>query len=203
MRIHDCRAGPDEQFDHENRGKAPAAWRSVADAGILRRPAEDCMKYLSLAVFASLSLATESASPANPPVASDLDWMAGHWCSADAQERIEEYWLPARGGMLIGVSRTTKGERTVSFEFMRIAGLDAGLAFIAQPNGSAPVTFRWTAGGRDWARFENPAHDFPQLVEYGRNGGKLRARIAGPGKDRKPTSISFEYEQCPAGPPGG
>jgi hypothetical protein len=161
------------------------------------------MKSLSLAAFASLLLAATSALPASPPAASALDWIAGHWCSEAGQERVEEQWLPARGDMLIGVSRTTKGERTVSFELMRIVASDAGLAFIAQPNGTPPVTFRWTTGGADWARFENPAHDFPQLVEYGRNGDKLRARIAGPGKDGKLTTISFEYERCPAGSPAG
>jgi hypothetical protein len=159
------------------------------------------MKSVGLAAFASLSLAAGVALPASSPVAADLDWIAGHWCSVGEQERIEEHWLPARGGMLIGVSRTTKGERTVSFEFMRIAHTDAGLAFIAQPNGTSPVTFPWTAGGSAWARFENAAHDFPQLVEYRRSGAKLRARIAGPGKDGKQATISFEYERCPAGPP--
>jgi len=154
-----------------------------------------------LGTLAVLSLSAGVALPASAPSPSDLDWMAGHWCSDEGQEHIEEHWLPARGGMLIGVSRTTKGERTVSFELMRIATTEAGLAFIAQPNGAPPVTFRWTAGGEDWARFENPAHDFPQLVEYRRSGAKLRARIAGPGKNGKESTIPFEYGTCPEGPP--
>jgi hypothetical protein len=84
----------------------------------------------------------------------------------------------------------------------------AGPAPCRRSGSSSPVrvhepyrrTFRWAAGGADWARFENPAHDFPQLVEYRRSGEKLRARIAGPGKGGKESVISFEYERCPAEP---
>jgi hypothetical protein len=99
--------------------------------------------------------------------------------------------------MLIGVSRTTQGDRLVNFELMRIAMVNGALAFIAQPNGSAPVTFKLTASGSGWARFENPAHDFPRQVEYRREGERLRAHIAGPGRDGKEQVIPFDYKPCP------
>lgn len=163
----------------------------VADA-LNRRTA----RRSELTCIGALAFVAHAALAADSPKAGDLDWISGHWCSADGAEHVEEQWLPARAGMLIGVGRTIEGERTVTFEFMRIASTDQGLAFIAQPNGAPPITFPWTAGGADWARFENRAHDFPRLVEYRRSGNELHARIAGPGKDGKESSFSFRYARC-------
>ena len=50
-----------------------------------------------------------------------------------------------------------------------------------------------TASGDDWARFENPAHDFPKRVEYRRTPDGLHAEIAGPGKGGKELVIPFDY----------
>lgn len=149
-----------------------------------------------VACVTALAFFAQNAFAADPPKLADLNWISGHWCSHDEKERIEEQWMAARGSLLLGVSHTTRGERTVSFEFMRIASTSSGIAFIAQPNGAPPTSFAWTAGGADWARFENSAHDFPRLVEYRRSGDELHARIAGPGKDGKDASISFKYARC-------
>ena len=70
-------------------------------------------------------------------------------------------------------------------------------AYVAQPNGSPPTTFRRTAGGRDWARFENSTHDFPTRVEYRRQGEALHAEIAGADKDGTEMVIPFDYVRCP------
>jgi hypothetical protein len=143
---------------------------------------------------AAILLATTCALAAGNSSGHDLDWLSASWCSTTGDELIEETWLPERGGMLLGMSRTTRAGRMVNFEFMRIVTADP--AFIAQPNGGAPVTFKLTARGADWARFENPAHDFPTRVEYRRSGARLHAQIAGPGKGGKEQVISFEYQSC-------
>src|SRR5688572_25125317 len=99
------------------------------------------MKRLCIAAcIGALAILAQNVLAADSPKAPDLNWISGHWCFAGGQERIEEQWLPARAGLLLGMSHTTKGERTVSFEFMRIASTSSGLAFIAQPNGAPPVT---------------------------------------------------------------
>ena len=121
----------------------------------------------------------------------DLDWLAGHWCGQSGGTLIEELWLPAKGGLMLGVGRTTRGERTVNFEFMRILHENGDTHFIAQPQGAPPTSFRLTAAGDDWARFENQAHDFPQAVEYRRSGDNLHAEVAGGGR-----TIAFRYTAC-------
>ena len=148
-----------------------------------------------------LLLATLACCPHGPLVADeaiDFGWISGHWCGTSGDERIEEHWLPPAGGVLLGVARTVKGEELLSFEYVRIVIEDGVPAYVAQPNGSPPTTFRRTAGGRDWARFENPAHDFPTRVEYRRQGDALHAEIAGAGEDGKEMVFLFDYLRCPS-----
>lgn len=132
------------------------------------------------------------AAPAAPP---QLDWLAGHWCGT-GQPRVEEFWLPPAGGELLGLNRTIQQDRVVAFEFLRIAEHDGALSYLAQPGGRPLTAFRWTAGGKDWVRFENPRHDFPTLIEYRRKGATLEAEIAGPDGAGGEQRISFSFEIC-------
>lgn len=126
----------------------------------------------------------------------DLRWFIGHWCAESGGEFIEEQWMEARGDIMLGLSRTVKGAKTASFEYLRIEWTAGVPSYVAQPQGHPPVAFRLTASGPDWARFENPAHDFPKRVEYRRTQRGLRAVIAGPGKDGKDMEIPFDYGTC-------
>ena len=130
------------------------------------------------------------------PAAASLDWIGGHWCTDTGDEIIEEFWLPPHGGVALGMSRTRSGDRTTGFEYLRIVDLDGTPSYIAQPGGRSPTVFRSTAGGAGWMRFENPEHDFPQRIEYRREGDALHAEIAGPGEDGKELVIAFDYRPC-------
>lgn len=125
-----------------------------------------------------------------------LDWLQGDWCGGTGDERIEEHWLPAHGGLRLGVARTLKGARTSNFEFLRIDVVDGVATYIAQPDGAPPTAFKRTAGGANWVRFENPEHDFPKRVEYRRTDAALHAEIAGPGEDGKEIVVGFDYTAC-------
>jgi hypothetical protein len=126
----------------------------------------------------------------------DLGWLSGHWCAEAGGEFVEEHWLSAQGDILLGLSRTVKGGKTVSFEFLRIQRDGAITNYLAQPQGAPPTAFQLTAAGAGWARFENPRHDFPRRVEYRRTASGLHAEIAGPGKEGKAVVIPFEYQAC-------
>lgn len=138
-----------------------------------------------------------SILPASAGVAADpLDWLQGDWCGGTGEERIEEHWLPAHGGLRLGVARTLEGARTSSFEFLRIETAEGVATYIAQPGGAPPTSFGRTAGGANWVRFENPEHDFPKRVEYRRSGDALHAEIAGPGEDGKEIVVGFDFTAC-------
>lgn len=147
-------------------------------------------------VAAALLLAgLAGAGPQNPT----LDWIAGHWCADLGKEHIEEFWLPPHGGVSIGLGRTRTAGQTAAFEYFRIADVDGIQSYIAQPGGRPPTVFRRTAGGERWVRFENPDHDFPQRIEYRRDGDALHTEVAGPGESGADVVIAVNYSRCSPG----
>lgn len=153
-------------------------------------------RQLAAAVAALLVTGAAGADPASAP-----DWIGGHWCMERGEEIIEELWLPPHGGVAIGIGRRHSKDRTTAFEYLRIVDVDGVLTYIAQPGGQPPTAFRMTAAGAQWIRFENPGHDFPQRIEYRRDGDTLLAETAGPGADGEERVLSFDYRRCDA-PPG-
>lgn len=144
----------------------------------------------------AMGVAAASMGAATGETTSGLDWFVGHWCSESGGQFIEEQWLSPRGDILLGLSRTVKGGKTANFEYLRIEWHDGVPNYIAQPQGQSAVTFRRSAGGAGWVRFENPAHDFPTRVEYRRTKDGLYAEIAGPGEGGKELTIPFDYRTC-------
>ncbi len=161
------------------------------------------MRTLKLWTLGMLACCTVAASPDKPldkgvAEIARLGWLAGHWCLEQDGQFIEEYWLPPRGGRIVAMGRTTVNGAGRSFEFLRIESRGGIPSFVAQPEGNPPVPFAMTASGPDWARFENPEHDFPKRVEYRRTDKGLLAQISGPGEDGKDQVISFDYSVCTA-----
>jgi hypothetical protein len=150
------------------------------------------------------ALALAAAVLAAPAGAAEdpLAWLAGQWCGGEGGQRIEEWWLPARDGGSLGLSRTSAGGRLIAFEFMRIARIDGKVSLFAQPGGQPPTQFDRSGSGAGWIRFENPTHDYPQRIEYRRTGDQLVAEIGGPGSDGKDAVVTYRYAPCPA-PSGG
>lgn len=146
---------------------------------------------LFVLLFATVASNAKDAAPAGLP-----DWISGHWCSRNGAEQSEEYWLTTAGGLMMGMSRTVAPGHETQFEYMRIELVDGVPTFLAQPGGRAATAFKRTDGGSEWVRFENLAHDFPQRIEYRRNGDALRAEITGPGKDGAELRIPFEFKRC-------
>ena len=110
--------------------------------------------------------------------ASVVAWLAGCWTQRAGGEVVEEQWLAPKAGILLGVSRTTRGDSLVGYEFMRIQARGGSLVFAAQPAGQPPVEFLASLVSRDEVAFENNANDFPQRIRYRRSGAdSLRARI--------------------------
>ena len=126
---------------------------------------------------AGLGLLLVAASPAAK--VDDLGWLAGQWTSEAGEGWTEEDWTPPRGGVMLGHSRSGRGDLLREFEFLRIAaGPDGGLAYLAQPQGRAPVAFRMVRHDGASATFENAAHDYPQRIVYVRTGDTLTATIS-------------------------
>ena len=155
----------------------------------------------SLAVTASVSTPATPASTAEPGAQvpdEALAWLEGRWCGSDDDQQLEETWFAPKQEETTGMSRTISGGRVISFEYMRIASLDGVQTLLAQPDGNPPTKFARTDGGERWIRFENKQHDYPQRIEYRREGEHLTAEIGGPGAEGKEEVISYRYAPCKA-----
>jgi hypothetical protein len=73
-----------------------------------------------------------------------------------------------------------KGGRTVSYEFLRIEAVPAGLTYFASPQGQPPTPFVAVENRKGRVVFENKAHDFPNRILYWLGeDGRLHARVEG------------------------
>lgn len=128
-------------------------------------------------IAAALAMLLVAASPAAR--VDDLSWLAGDWVSEADGRWTEESWAAPRGGVMLGHSRSGRGDMLREFEFLRIAaGEGGGLAYLAQPQGRAPVAFALVKHDATSATFENEAHDYPQRIAYARSGDTLTATIS-------------------------
>ena len=136
-----------------------------------------------LALCAVLPLALARSAPeedgAQQPRLEDLVWLAGHWREETPGAVTEELWMPPRGGVMLGLNRSVRGERKAGFEFLRLEADKEGVVYLASPGGAPPTPFRLTTSDASHAVFENPGHDFPKRIEYRLDGETLTASIAG------------------------
>ena len=110
----------------------------------------------------------------------DLAFMKGAWEGGGSGLKFEERWTDEAGGLMLGVSRTIKGERAVAFEFLRIEFRVDGIFYIAQPGGRPKTEFKLTKSDDKSATFENPAYDHPKLIRYSLGAdGSLKAELDG------------------------
>ena len=130
---------------------------------------------------AILAMAAAAVLLAASPAATvdDLAWLAGQWSREESERWTEESWTAPRGGVMLGHSRSGRGDSLRDFEFLRVqAGTDGIPAYIAQPGGGAPVAFRLVRRDGRSATFENASHDYPQRIQYARDGETLTATIS-------------------------
>ena len=144
-------------------------------------------------VVVFIMLSVTQASMQTPTLA-DVSWIAGDWQTAPGGRRqIEEHWMQAAGGSMLGMSRTVAGEKTVEFEYVRIEQRADGIFYVAHPNARCPGTdFKLTRASATEAVFENPQHDFPKRIIYRKGEDSLTATIDG-GEGSK--AITFAYRR--------
>ena len=140
--------------------------------------------------FAGLLLAAVMAGP----TVEDLSWMSGYWLSCEDGREVSETWSDPRGELMAGHGLTLAGGRT-SYEALRIAPHDGGLAYMAQPGGAPATVFRAVEIGPGRAVFENAGHDFPQRITYAREDDVLIARIEGEA-DGRARSLEWRFRRA-------
>lgn len=161
----------------------------------------------------------QAAAEPNPASAtSPLDqfaWLRGCWAGKVERREFIESWLPARGGMMVGVGHTVLQERkkrggeqkTSEFQYLRLEERADGLYYVAIESGTKETAFKFTSVGEQLGRkaytFVNPADAFPQKIVYLRGSeGWLYAQVAGKiGDNPKEVTYPMRHVDCVTGAP--
>jgi hypothetical protein len=116
------------------------------------------------------------------PLAS-LTWLVGAWRGTREGATTTERWCPELDGRLVGDNRTVAASREVAFELLAIEQRDGIATYLARPGGRTPPTAFPREPGSDStaARFADPTHDFPQVLDYVRAGDRLDVVARGGG----------------------
>jgi len=148
------------------------------------------------ALSASLFLAVSACAtfhPGNGPMR-DFEFLEGTWVQITSKEITEEVWNSNKGWSMTGVGRTLRDGREVFGEQLAIEPRGESFVYVALLPGAAPVEFKLVDRGATWARFENPEHDFPQRIEYRRDGNSMRATVSGVEKGVEQREV-IEYQR--------
>ena len=156
---------------------------------------------LAVMLLAVLTLPLERPAVAADRVrVSSLGWFAGCWEARSTRRLVEEQWMVPRGGLMLGMSRTVRGDTLVEYEALRLEERADSLFYVASPVRQLQAQFLATSSTDSTAVFENPHHDFPKKISYYRVGpDSVVAKVEGElsGKNRV---LEFRYARVPCAP---
>jgi hypothetical protein len=128
------------------------------------------------------------------------EWLIGTWENPPTGQpgktprgSIYETWSKTNDNEFSGMSYIIKEKDTVVFENIRLVQEQSGLFYIPtvkNQNDGLPVRFATKTISEVQMVFENPEHDFPQIISYTKiNTDSLVAEISGVknGQERKQT----------------
>jgi len=128
--------------------------------------------------------------------ASDItkaEWLIGNWESKTHEGSTFETWNQLNEHEYAGLSYMLNGKDTVVFENIRLVQEQGSLFYIPvvkDQNEGLPVRFEIKNISATQLIFENPQHDFPQIISYIKVGAdSLVAAISGKmnGQEQKQT----------------
>lgn len=121
------------------------------------------------------------------------NWLIGTWENKTKRGSIYETWTKASDVQFTGKSYALKNNDTTVFETFELVQKQNSLFYIPtvkNQNNNLPVSFSLQSISDDKLVFENPEHDFPQIISYTRvTPDSLVAEISGKnnGQERKQT----------------
>lgn len=120
--------------------------------------------------------------------AAPMDWLSGTYYLKDGNEVIEEIWLPAQDGLIVGSSTWTEHGRLKQQELFQIHDGSMDL-WILRPDGKSRVLKGWkvTQGNQEVVfRRDNPE---PETIVYRKTpGGGLQCVL------RKKAEFKFDLK---------
>lgn len=115
----------------------------------------------------------------------DFAWLAGHWIADENGSHIDEYWSAPMGGVLPGMIRAGRPEKTTFLEFFTVRettdGIDLSVrhfsADLTPAEKDKALVFRLNCISREAITFENTGEGQPRTLQLERPGpDTFRAR---------------------------
>jgi hypothetical protein len=111
------------------------------------------------------------------------EWLLGTWENKTSRGSLYETWARRSQHEFFGMSYRVRERDTVVFETIQLLQRPEGLFYIPtvrNQNQGMPVTFALKSMTDTGMVFENPGHDFPQIISYSRiTPDSLVAEISG------------------------
>jgi hypothetical protein len=132
----------------------------------------------------------------------DLRWLLGEWTADGSRTSFHESWA-ALGPQAFegsGIERAKTDGAVKGSEALRLLEMAGGIFYVSKvAHNDLPVAFRLTGCEQGRFVFENPAHDFPRMLEYRRDGDDhLSVRVSDGGQ--KSFTLDFRRETPGADP---
>ncbi|WP_162903156.1 DUF6265 family protein [Taibaiella koreensis] len=143
-------------------------------------------RQLTLCSGIAALLLCSSWLPGKPDPMAKVSWLTGTWESKTSRGSLFEEWLRLNDSTLAGRSYVLHGKDTMVLETIRLCREDREWYYIPvvkDQNEGKPVKFRMINTEGEALVFENPEHDFPQVITYRKTGkDALIAEISGKAK---------------------
>ncbi|MFL9483421.1 DUF6265 family protein [Chitinophagaceae bacterium LWZ2-11] len=126
------------------------------------------------------------------------EWLIGTWENKTPKGSIYESWIKISKNEFSGKSYAMKEKDTIIFETIRLVQEDGSLFYIPtvkNQNDGLPIRFALKIVSDTTLVFENPQHDFPQIISYTKIGtDALVAEISG-NKNGHPHKQTFPMKR--------
>lgn len=133
----------------------------------------------------------------------ELRWLLGDWAADGDKTGFHESWteLGPQTFEGSGIERAKTDGAVKGSESLRLLEMAGQVFYVSKvAHNDLPVAFRLTRCEQDRFVFENPAHDFPRMLEYRREGSdRLVVRVSDGGE--KGFTLDFR-RQAPVADPG-
>jgi hypothetical protein len=156
--------------------------------------------------------AATAASAAATPDLAQFAWLRGCWAGKVERREFVESWLPARGGMMVGIGQTVVQDakdpavqKTDDYQYLRLEARADGIYYVAIPAGTKEVAFKFTSVGDQLGKkaytFMSPSDAFPQKIVYLQGSeGWLYAQVFGKvGDNPKEVTYPMRHVDCATG----
>lgn len=130
------------------------------------------MTKLVIIVIAGIMLVSCGNSQQKEVLANNLEslnWLLGKWSNSSPAGVVSEEWKNRDGNGFTGTGCFVKGTDTLSKEKLSLEYIDGVLYYIPtvqNQNDGKAVRFKLTEMKENSLVFENPEHDFPQVISY-------------------------------------